>query len=66
MDSLLRSSAARISEAELAKFGLYRPFDPSDNPDNTEVNHVQLLPSSGALSLQGQRYLGSRPGVLIA
>ncbi len=52
VDSLLRSSAARISEAELAKFGLYRPFDPSDNPDNTEVNHVQLLPSSGPLSLQ--------------
>jgi hypothetical protein len=52
VDSLLRASAARISEAELAKFGLYRPFDPSDNPDNTEVNHVQLLPSSGPLSLQ--------------
>jgi Peptidase M15 len=52
VDSLLRSSAARISEAELAKFGLYRPFDPSDNPDNTEVNHVQLLPSSGPLSIQ--------------
>jgi hypothetical protein len=52
VDSLLRSSAARISEAELAKFGLYRPFDPSDNPGNTEVNHVQLLPSSGPLSLQ--------------
>ena len=45
------SSAARISESELAKFGLYRPFDPSDNPDNTEVNHVQLLPSSGPVSL---------------
>ena len=51
VDSLLRSSAARISEAELAKFGLYRPFDPSDSPDNTEVNHVQLLPSSGPVSL---------------
>jgi hypothetical protein len=51
VDSLLRSSAARISETELAKFGLYRPFDPSDSPDNTEVNHVQLLPSSGAVSL---------------
>jgi hypothetical protein len=51
VDSLLRSSAARISEAELAKFGLYRPFDPSDNPDNTEVNHVQLLPTSGPLSI---------------
>jgi Peptidase M15 len=51
VDSLLRASAARISEAELAKFGLYRPLDPSDNPDNTEVNHVQLLPSSGPLSL---------------
>lgn len=52
VDSLLRSSAARISEAELAKFGLYRPFDPSDSPDNTEVNHVQLLPGSGPVSLQ--------------
>ncbi len=51
VDSLLRSSAARISEVELAKFGLYRPFDPSDNPGNTEVNHVQLLPSTGPLSL---------------
>jgi hypothetical protein len=51
VDSLLRSSAARISEAELAKFGLYRPFDPSDNPGNAEVNHVQLLPTSGVLSL---------------
>ena len=52
VDSLLRSSAARVSEAELAKFGLYRPFDPSDNPDNTEVNHVQLLPTSGPLPLR--------------
>ncbi len=45
--SLLRSSAAQITEAQLAQFGLYRPFDPSDDPNNTEVNHVQLIPSSG-------------------
>src|SRR5581483_6155166 len=45
--SLLRSSAAQISEAQLARFGLYRPFDPSDNPSNSEVNHIQLIPSGG-------------------
>ena len=48
--SLLRSSAAQISEAELARFGLYRPFDPSGNAANTEVNHIQLIPASGPLS----------------
>jgi Peptidase M15 len=47
VNSLLRSSAAQITEAELAKFGLYRPFDPTDDPDNTEVNHVQLIPHGG-------------------
>ena len=31
--------------------GLYRPFDPSDDPNNPEVNHIQLIPSGGALSL---------------
>jgi len=51
VNNLLRSSAAQISEAELAKFGLYRPFDPSDNPGNTEVNHIQLIPSGGPLPL---------------
>ena len=51
VNSLLRSSAAQISEAQLARYGLYRPFDPSDNPGNTEVNHIQLIPSSGPLSL---------------
>jgi hypothetical protein len=51
VNSLLRSSAAQINEAELARFGLYRPFDPSDDPGNTEVNHVQLIPSSGPLTL---------------
>jgi Peptidase M15 len=50
VNSLLRSSAAQISEAELARFGLYRPFDPADNPDNTEVNHIQLIPASGPLN----------------
>jgi hypothetical protein len=49
--SLLRSSAAQISEAELARFGLYRPFDPSDDPNNTEVNHIQLIPNGGPLTL---------------
>ena len=51
VNSLLRSSAAQISEAELAKFGLYRPFDPSDDPNNTEVNHIQLIPSGGPVPL---------------
>ena len=51
VNSLLRSSAARITEAQLAQYGLYRPFDPSDNPDNTEVNHIQLIPSGGPLSV---------------
>jgi hypothetical protein len=51
VNSLLRSSAAQISEAELAQYGLYRPFDPSDDPGNTEVNHVQLIPTGGPLSL---------------
>ena len=48
--SLLRSSAARISEAQLARFDLYRPFDPSDDPGNSEVNHVQLIPRGGPLT----------------
>jgi hypothetical protein len=47
VNSLLRSSTARISEAQLAQYGLYRPFDPTDNPANTEVNHIQLIPSGG-------------------
>jgi hypothetical protein len=51
VNGLLRSSAARISESRLAQYGLYRPFDPSDDPANTEVNHVQLIPSGGPLSL---------------
>jgi hypothetical protein len=51
VNSLLRSSAARISEAELARFNLYRPFDPSDDAGNSEVNHVQLIPSGGPLSV---------------
>jgi Peptidase M15 len=49
--SLLRSSAAQITESQLAQFHLYRPFDPSDDPGNTEVNHVQLIPHGGPLSL---------------
>jgi Peptidase M15 len=51
VNSLLRASAAQISESELARFGLYRPFDPSDDPGNTEVNHIQLIPSGGPLTL---------------
>jgi hypothetical protein len=51
VNSLLRSSAARITPAQLAQYGLYRPFDPSDSPANTEVNHIQLIPSGGPLSL---------------
>ena len=51
VNSLLRSSAAQISEAQLARFGLYRPFDPSDNPNNSEVNHIQLIPAGGPLSV---------------
>ena len=51
VNSLLRSSAAQISEAELARFNLYRPFDPSDNPNNSEVNHIQLIPRGGPLTL---------------
>ena len=51
VNSLLRSSAAQISEAQLAQYGLYRPFDPSDNPDNTEVNHIQLIPAAGPVSV---------------
>ena len=47
VNSLLRASAAQITEAELARFGLYRPFDPTDDPGNTEVNHVQLIPNGG-------------------
>ena len=51
VNSLLRSSAAQISEAQLAQFGMYRPFDPSDDPNNSEVNHIQLIPAGGPLSL---------------
>jgi hypothetical protein len=51
VNSLLRVSAAQISEAQFARFGMYRPFDPSGDPGNTEVNHIQLIPAGGALSL---------------
>jgi hypothetical protein len=50
VNSLLRSSAAQISESLLAQYGLYRPFDPSDDPNNTEVNHIQLIPTGGPLT----------------
>ena len=51
VNSLLRSSAAQISEADLARFGLYRPFDPSDDPNNSEVNHIQLIPTGGPVPI---------------
>jgi hypothetical protein len=51
VNSLLRSSAAQITEGQFARFGLYRPFDPSGDPSNPEVNHIQLIPSGGPLSL---------------
>jgi hypothetical protein len=51
VNSLLRSSAAQITEADLARFGLYRPFDPSDDPNNTEVNHIQVIPTGGPLPI---------------
>jgi len=51
VNSLLRSSAAQITPTQLAHFGLYRPFDPMDDPSNPEVNHVQLIPAGGPLSL---------------
>lgn len=44
----LRSSAAQITNSELAAFGLVRPFDTSDDPNNTEVNHIQLLDPNGS------------------
>ena len=51
VNSLLRSSAAQIRETDFARFGLYRPFDPSGDANNTEVNHIQLIPSGGPLTL---------------
>jgi hypothetical protein len=51
VNSLLRSSAAQITEGDLGRFGLYRPFDPSDDPNNTEVNHIQLIPTGGPLRI---------------
>ncbi len=51
VNSLLRASAAQISEAKLAQYGLYRPFDPSNDPSNPEVNHIQLIPAGGPLSV---------------
>lgn len=43
VNSLTRASAASIPEKVLAAFGLWRPFDQTDDPNNTEVNHVELL-----------------------
>jgi hypothetical protein len=61
VNSLLRSSAAQISEAELAKFGLYRPFDPSGDPNNTEVNHIQLIPAGGPQPLSATNFVNPDP-----
>ena len=44
VNSQLRASAAQLSAAQLAKYGLDRPFDESGAAGNTEVNHIQLLP----------------------
>lgn len=41
--SATRASAASIPERVLAAFGLWRPFDPSGDPNNPEVNHVELV-----------------------
>jgi len=38
-----RISAAELTNKMLASVGLYRPFDPTNDPSNPEVNHVQLL-----------------------
>lgn len=46
VNSELRSSAASIPEKVLAAFGLWRPFDPTDDPSNAEVNHVELIGQS--------------------
>lgn len=50
--SLLRLSAAQISEAELARFGLSCPFHPTDNRGDSEVNHIQLIPSGSPVLAQ--------------
>lgn len=40
VDSLLRSSASKLTDAQLKSVGLYRPFSGAD-----EINHIQLLPA---------------------
>ena len=67
-----RPSAAKISTATLHKYGLDRPFDESNDPNNTEVNHIQLLGGGGAgaggpgivatYEIKAPRFAG--PGVL--
>lgn len=44
--SALLSSAARLTDSVLRRVGLFRPFYPADPH---EINHVQLLGSSGGL-----------------
>jgi hypothetical protein len=51
INSLLRSSASQLTPVQLAHYGLYRPFDPTGDPANSEVNHIQLIPAGGPLSL---------------
>lgn len=45
VNSQLRASAGQITNAQLARYGLYRPFDQTGN-DPTEINHIQILPSA--------------------
>jgi len=59
VNSQTRSSAAVLTAAELGKFGLDRPFDESDDPANTEVNHIQLLPKGSTAPLDSSATLGS-------
>jgi hypothetical protein len=48
----LRSSATQLTNSELAKVGLWRPFDLTGQ-DPAEVNHIQLLPSAGGPNVAG-------------
>lgn len=52
VNSQLRASASRLSNAILSKFGLWRPFDMSGQ-DPAELNHVQLLPAFGGPTVGG-------------
>ena len=49
VDGQQRTSAAQITNRQLASVGLARPFDPRDVPSNREVNHVQIIHADGSL-----------------